>query len=163
MKFSRIHLAMALGSGGLLVLVFLGYLYWLSNQGPVLSRSVERDTLTQMPISITMNPFRDRTIERISNSFISELRDGNCRQLLALWEKGYRHQRAEFLCTSESQHPLISWNLVEWEDAPPLVILHYRGERYSSPKHESTYKDLFSVTQEKKDSGWEVTKYDSFY
>jgi hypothetical protein len=43
------------------------------------------------------------------------------------------------------------------------VILQYKGERYSSPGETATYKDLFSVTEEKKDSGWTVTKYDSFY
>ncbi|MGA9504416.1 MAG: hypothetical protein WBV31_08245, partial [Terriglobales bacterium] len=75
MQFSRIHLAMAVGSAGLLVAVFLGYLYWMSNQGPVLARSEERDPLTHLPVSITMNPFRDRTIERIANQFISEIRD----------------------------------------------------------------------------------------
>jgi len=104
MQFSRSHLAIALGSSGLLVLVFLGYLYWLSSQGPVLARSNERDTLTQMPVSITMNPFRDRTIERTANSFIAAMRDGNCRQLLAVWEKDYRRKRADFLCNSEAQH-----------------------------------------------------------
>jgi hypothetical protein len=163
MPFSRAHLAIALGSAGLLVVVFLGYLYWLGNQGPVLSRSEERDPLTQLPVSITMNPFRDRTVERTANSFIAEMRDGNCRKLLAGWEKDYRKKRADFLCDSEAQHPLISWNLVEWEDAPPLVILHYKGQRYSSPRRDSTYKDLLSLTEEKTDSGWTVTKYDSFY
>jgi hypothetical protein len=163
MRFSRVHLAIALGSAALLVMVFLGYLYWLSNQGPVLARSPERDPLTQLPLTITMNPFRDRTIERIANSFISELRDGNCLTLLSQWERDYRRKRADFLCSSEAQHPLISWNLVEWQDAPPLVILQFRGERYSSPSHDSTYKDIFSVTEEKKDAGWTVTKYDAFY
>jgi hypothetical protein len=43
------------------------------------------------------------------------------------------------------------------------VILHYKGQRYSSPSQDTTYKDLFSVTEEKKDSGWVVTKYDAFY
>jgi hypothetical protein len=52
---------------------------------------------------------------------------------------------------------------VEWEDAPPLVILYYKGERYNTASHDATYKDLFSVTEEKKDSGWAVTKYDSLY
>ena len=70
---------------------------------------------------------------------------------------------ADSSARSEAQRPLISWNLVEWEDAPPLVILHYKGQRYSSPSQDATYKDLFSVTEEKKDSGWTVTKYDSFY
>ncbi len=163
MQFSRTHLAIAVGSAGLLVVVFLGGLCWLSNQPPVLSRSAERDPLTQMPVSITMNPFRDRTIERTANIFISALHDGNCRTLLAQWEKDYRKKRADFLCNHEALHPLISWNLVQWEDAPPLVILHYKGLRYSTPSQDATYKDLFSVTEEKKDSGWVVTKYDAFY
>jgi len=163
MQFSRAHLAIALSFAILLVGGFLGYVNWLSNQGPVLSRSEERDPLTQMPISITMNPFRDRTIERTANRFISEMRDGNCRKLLAQWERDYRKKRADFICNSETQHPLISWNLVEWEDAPPLVILHYKGQRYSSSSRDATYKDLLSVTEEKKDSGWVVTKYDAFY
>jgi len=57
---------------------------------------------------------------------------------------------------------------VEWEDAPPLVILYYKGERFNNPSRDATYKDLFSLTveqrtEEKNDSGWTVTKYDSFY
>jgi hypothetical protein len=163
MQASRAHLAIAFGTAALLVLVFLGYLYWLGNQGPVLARSEERDPLTNMPISITMNPLRDRTIERTASDFIKQMRDGNCRQLLAAWEKDYRKKRAQFICDSETQHPLIAWNIVEWEDAPPLVILHYKGERYSTPAQNATYKDLFSITEEKKSAGWVVTKYDSFY
>jgi hypothetical protein len=165
MQFSKTHLGIAVGAGGLLVFVFLGYLWWLSNQPPVLARSEERDPLTHMPLSITMNPFRDRTIERMAGNFIVQMRDGNCRQVLAKWEKkkDYRKKRADFICDSEAQHPLISWNLVEWEDAPPLIILHYRGQRYSSPSQDATYKDLFSVTLENKDGGWAVTKYDAFY
>ena len=165
MRFSKTHLGIAIGAASLLVLVFVGYLWWLSNQPPVLARSEERDPLTQMPLSITMNPFRDRTVERTAADFIREMRDGNCRKVLAQWEKkkDYRKKRAEFICDSETQHPLISWSLVEWEDAAPLVILHYKGQRYSSPAQEATYKDLFSVTEENKDGQWVVTKYDSFY
>ena len=165
MRFSKTHLGIAIGAASLLVLVFVGYLWWLSNQPPVLARSEERDPLTQMPLSITMNPFRDRTVERTAADFIREMRDGNCRKVLAQWEKkkDYRKKRAEFICDSETQHPLISWSLVEWEDAAPLVILHYKGQRYSSPAQEATYKDLFSVTEENKDGRWVVTKYDSFY
>jgi predicted SnoaL-like aldol condensation-catalyzing enzyme len=163
MQVSKAHLGIAVGFASLLVAVFLGYLYWLSTQPPVLTRSEERDPLTRMPFSITMNPLRDRTVERTANAFAAQMRDGNCRVVLADWERDYRKKRADFLCDSESQHPLISWNLVEWEDAPPLVILHYKGQRYSTPAQDSTYKDLFSVTEEKKDVGWVVTKYDSFY
>ena len=163
MHASKVHIAIALCAGGILLVGFLGYLHWLDSQGPVLSRSEERDPLTNMPISITMNPLRDRTIERTAGAFIGQMRDGNCRQLLVAWEKDYRKKRANFICDSETQHPLISWNIVEWEDAPPLVILHYKGERYSTPAQNATYKDLFSITEEKKNGGWVVTKYDSFY
>src|ERR1035441_8821845 len=102
MQFSSAHLAIAIGVAAVLVLSFLGYLYWLTEQPPVLSRSPERDPLTQMPISITMNPFRDRTIERTANAFIAEMRAGNCRHLLAQWERDYRRKRADFLCSSET-------------------------------------------------------------
>jgi hypothetical protein len=163
MQASKAQVGIAVGSAVLLVAICLGYVHWLSNQGPVLARSEERDPLTQMPLSITMNPLRDRTIEHTANVFIAQMRDGNCRQLLAAWEKDYRKKRADFLCISESQHPLIKWHLVEWEDVPPLVILHYKGQRYSTTAQDATYEDLFSVTEEKKDAGWVVTKYDAFY
>lgn len=163
MQVSRTHIGIALAAGGLVVLVFVGFLMWLNNQPPVLARSDQRDPLTGMPLSITMNPLRDRTLERTANAFIVQMRDGNCRQLLADWEKDYRKKRAKFICNSEAQHPLISWNLVEWEDAPPLVIFHYRGQRYSSPSQDATYKDLFLVTLENRDGAWAVTKYDAMY
>jgi len=163
MQASKAQIGIAVGSALLLVAICLGYVHWLSNQGPVLARSDERDPLTQMPLSITMNPLRDRTIEHTANVFIAQMRDGNCRQLLAAWGKDYRRKRADFLCTSESQHPLIKWNLVEWEDLPPLVILQYKGQRYSTTAQDATYEDLFSVTEEKKDTGWVVTKYDALY
>jgi hypothetical protein len=163
MQVSKIHLGIAVGFAGLLVAIFLGYLYWLSMQPPVLARSEERDPLTRMPLSITLNPLRDRTIERTANEFVAQMRDGNCRKVLGDWEKDYRKKRAEFLCESERQHPLMSWTLVQWEDAPPLVILYYKGQRYSTPGKDSTYKDLLSLTEEKRDTGWVVTKYDAFY
>jgi len=165
MQVNRTQLGIALGAGGLLLLIFLGFLMWLNSQPPVLARSEQRDPLTGMPLSLTMNPLRDRTIEKTANNFIREMRAGNCRTVLASWEKkkDYRKKRADFICDSEAQHPLIGWNMVEWEDAPPLIILHYKGERYSSPAQDATYKDLFSVTLENKDGTYEVTKYDAFY
>ena len=163
MQASKAQVGIAIGFALLLVAICLGYVHWLSNQGPVLARSEELDPLTQMPLSITMNPLRDRTIEHTANLFIAQMRDGSCRQLLVAWEKDYRRKRADFLCASESQHPLIKWHLVDWEDVPPLVILQYKGQRYSTTAQDATYEDLFSVTEEKKDAGWVVTKYDALY
>jgi hypothetical protein len=163
MEYSRTQVAIAVGAGVLLVLFFFGYLVWLSNQGPVLSRSPERDPLSGVPLSISLNPLRDRASERVAAQFIRAMRDGRCREQLSAWEKDYRKNYANFLCDSEARHPLRSWEIAEWEDAPPLRILHYSGTRLNAPAEKSTYQELFSVTLEDKGGVWVVTKYDAMY
>lgn len=160
---SRTQIAIAASVGVLLLIGFFSYLSWLDHQGPVLSRSEESDPLSGLPLSISLNPLRDRTSEHIANKYLDELRDGQCDELLAQWEKDYRKKYAKFICDSESKHPLVSWKIVEWEDTPPLRILHYRGKRRNAPGDSATYKELFSVTLENKDGEWEVTKYDAMY
>ena len=39
MAFTKTQIGIAVGAGALLVLVFVGYLWWLSSQPPVLARS----------------------------------------------------------------------------------------------------------------------------
>src|SRR5271170_1154045 len=163
MEFSRTQIAIAVGTGVLLLLVFFGYLTWLNNQGPVLSRSEEVDSLSGTPNSISLNPLRDRMSEHVAARYLDAMRDGQCEEELAVWEKDYRKKYARFICDSETKHPLLSWKLVDWEDAPPLRILHYRGRRRTNEGQADTYKELFSVTLENKDGGWEVTKYDAMY
>jgi hypothetical protein len=163
MQFSRVQIGIAVGAGVLLVLVFLGYLMWLNGQGPVLSRSIDRDPLSGIPNSIDLNPLRDRSSERAANSFIRAMRDGQCQEELADWQKDYRKKYAQFICESEAEHPLVSWQLAEWEDTPPLRILEYRGKRRQTPGQKASYKEIISVTLEKKDGEWVVTKYDSMY
>jgi hypothetical protein len=163
MDVPRKHVAIAAGAGVLLLLIFFGYLLWLDHQGPVLARSQDLDPLSGVPLSISLNPLRDRTAEHIANRYLDAMRDGQCQQVLAQWEKDYRRKYAKFICESETNHPLVSWKIVDWEDSPPLRILHYRGKRHTSPADPSTYKELFSVTLEKKDGTWQVTKYDAMY
>jgi len=163
MAVTRTQIGIAVGAGVLLVCVFLGYVWWLSNQGPVLARSEEKDSLTGLPISIKLNPLRDRTIERSAAKFLRQLQDGRCDDLLSQWEHDYRKKYAQFICSSEAQHPLLSWELVEWEDHPPLVILHYRGKRSSNAGQRATYEEQFAVTVEPKAGQWNVTKYDAMY
>jgi hypothetical protein len=161
MAFTKTQIGIAVGAGLLLVAVFLGYVWWLSDQGPVLARSEERDPLSGLPVSIKMNPLRDRSTEKAAGKFLHALRDGHCDELLANWERDYHKKYARYICASEAQHPLISWELVEWEAAPPLIILHYRGKRESSSG--ATDKELFTVTTENKNGEWIVTKYDAMY
>ena len=163
MEFSRIQIAIAAGAGVLILLIFFGYLFWLNGQGPVLSRSEEKDPLSGIPVDISLNPMRDRTSEHVAAKYLDAMRDGRCQEQLAAWEKDYRKKYAKFICNSEAQHPLLSWRVVEWEDAPPLRILHYRGKRRTSPGQKGTYQELFSVTLENQDGNWVVTKYDAMY
>src|SRR5437660_7822323 len=163
MDFSRKQLAIAAGMGAVVLLMFFSGLAWLNNQGPVLARSEDHDPLSGIPNSISLNPLRDRSSEREAEKFIGAMHDGRCQEQLAAWAKDYRKKYAAFICDSEAQHPLLSWEVADWEDAPPLRILHYLGKRRNAPGQTGTYGELFSVTLEKKDGTWAVTKYDAMY
>jgi hypothetical protein len=163
MAVPRKQIAIAAGTGIALLLIFFGYLIWLDHQGPVLARSEDQDPLSGVPTSISLYPLRDRTSERIASKYLDAIRDGQCQQVLAQWEKDYRKKYARFICESEATHPLVSWKLVDWEDTPPLRILHYRGKRRNNSDGPATYKELFSITLENKNGSWEVTKYDAMY
>ena len=163
MAFSRTHIAISAGAGVLLIVIFFGYLMWLNGQGPVLSRSEGRDPLSGIPNSISLNPLRDRSSENVAAAFIRAMRDGRCQEQLANWAKDYRTKYAAFICDSEAKHPLLSWELAEWEDTPPLRILRYRGKRRNVGDEKNTYVELFSVTEEQKSEEWVVTKYEAMY
>lgn len=163
MDVSRTQLGIAAGAGGLILLIFFISLAWLNHQGPVLSRSPERDPLSGVPVDISLNPLRDRSSERAAMQFLRGLQDGHCEEQLSVWEKDYRKKYAAFICESETRHPLLAWKMAEWEDAPPLRILQYRGTRLNAPGQKDTYKELLSLTLEHKGSDWVVTKYDAMY
>lgn len=160
MKFSKTQVGIAVGAGFLVLLGFFIYLMWLNSQPPVLAKSPEIDPLTKIPLSINLNPLRDRTSERAASEFLRAMRDGHCREELADWEKDYRKRYAAFICNSEAQHPLVSWQIADWEDQPPLRILQYKAKRQSN---RSTYEELLSVTLDNRSGDWVVTKYDSLY
>jgi len=160
MKFSKLHIAIASGAGFLVLLGFFVYLMWLNSQPPILAKSPEVDPLTKIPISISLNPLRDRSSERAAGEFLRAMREGQCEQQLSDWKKDYRKKYAAFICDSEAKHPLISWKIVDWEDRPPLRILQYSGKRQGDG---STYQELLSVTLDNRSREWVVTKYDSIY
>ena len=163
MESTQIQKAIAVGVGVLVLVVFLGYVNWLNHQPPVLAKSEERDPLNGVPDTIKLNPMRDRTSEKAAAVFIRAMRDGRCDEELSKWEHDYRKKYAAFICDSEAKHPLIGWQLVDWQDQPPLRILQYRGKRLNEPGSTSTYQELFSVTLEHNYGQWKVTKYDAMY
>lgn len=163
MGFTKTQIYIAVGAAALLLLIFFGYLAWLNNQGPVLAKSDDRDPLSGTPNSISLNPLRDHSSEKAAATFLHAMKDGKCRRELSEWEHDYRRKYAAFICDSEDKHPLIGWQLVDWEDRPPLRILQYRGQRVNAPSDSTTYSGLLSITLEKKTGRWDVTKYDAMY
>jgi hypothetical protein len=161
MNFSRTQIAIAAGSGLLIVIGFFGYLMWLNGQPPVLAKSPDVDPLTKIPLSIDLNPMRDRASEHAVNDFLRAMRDGNCKEELTDWEKDYRRKRAAFICDAEAKHPLLSWKIVDWEDHPPLRLLTYKGKRRNPSG--SVYHDVISVTLDDRTGDWVVSEYDSLY
>src|SRR5947199_9248442 len=113
MGFSRTQMAIAAGAGVLLLLIFFGYLLWLNNQGPVLTRSEEREPLSGLPDSISLNPLRDRESEREAEKFIRAMSDGHCQEELASWEKDYDQKYAAYNCDDEAKHRLASCRIDE--------------------------------------------------
>jgi len=160
MKFSKLQIGIAVGAGLLLLFGFFGYLMWLNGQPPVLAKSPEVDPLTKIPLSLDLNPMRDRASERAANEFLRAMRDGRCKNELIDWEKDYRSRRAAFICDSEAKHALVSWKVVDWEDRSPLRILSYTGKRRNEP---SGYQDLISVTLDSRSAEWVVSGYDALY
>ena len=159
MKFSKLQILIAAGAGFLVLLGFFIYLLWLNSQPPVLAKSPEIDPLTKIPLSIDLNPLRDRASERAANEFLRSMRDGHCQQELADWEKDYRARRAAFICDSEAKHPLASWKIVDWEERPPLRLLYYKAKR----RNDAGTEEILSVTLDDRSGDWVVTKYDSLY
>ncbi|HTJ86169.1 MAG TPA: hypothetical protein VL349_02830 [Terriglobales bacterium] len=160
MKIAKIHIAIAAGAACLVLLGFLFYLSWLNSQPPVLAKSPEIDPLTKVPLSIDLNPMRDRTSERTASDFLRAMRDGNCKTELVDWEKDYRAKRAKFICESEAKNPLLAWKIVDWEDRPPLRILSYKGKRRNGSQE---YQDMLSVTMDNRTGKWVISEYDSIY
>lgn len=160
MNFSKLQIGIAIGAGCVILFGFFGYLMWLNSQPPVLEKSADLDPLTKIPLSISLNPLRDRSSERAATEFLRAMRDGHCKQQLVDWEKDYRKRYASFICDSEAKHPLISWKVVDWDDRPPLRILEYKAKRQGDG---STYDELLSVTLDSRSGDWLVTKYDSLY
>lgn len=165
MAFTKSQIGIAAGAGSLLVLIFLGYLWWLSNQPPVLERSEDHDPLTGLPLEIKLNPLRDRSTERAANQFLRDMSAGHCDDLLSKWEHDYHKHYARYICKTEAQHPLISWQLLDWEDSPPVVILHYRAKRLrnAGPAQSGVDQDLFTLTMEHHGGAWAVSRYDAEY
>ena len=164
MEFSRTQLAIAAGAGALLLLIFFGSLIWLNHQGPVLSRSEERDPLSGIPNSITLNPLRDRSSEnarRRSSSApcATDIARTNSRSGRRITARNMRR-------SSATRRRSIRWSpgkLRSGKTRRRCASCSTAATRRNATGKKGTYQELFSVTLENKDGEWVVTKYDAMY
>ena len=158
----KTKIILAIVGGTLFLFAVIGVFVWLANSGPVLYRSEEVDPLSKSPKTVILNPLRDRSCERPANEMIAAMRDGRCHDVLQPWFQDYRRRYAESICQTEQDHPLVSWRLVDREEQPPLVMLHYRGKRRDPSSSQPSEEDLWVTTQQ--DEGtWRATKYVPLY
>ena len=106
MSVSRVQIAIAVGAGVLVLMIFFGYLMWLDRRGPVLSPLRGPRSALGNPEFDRPRSLRDRTTERVAAKYLDAMRDGHCQEQLADWEKDCRKKYAAFICSSEAQHPL---------------------------------------------------------
>lgn len=152
----------AIIGGALFLFAVIGVFVWLANAGPILYRSEEIDPLSKYPKTVVLNPLRDRSCERPAVEMIAAMRDGRCREILQPWLKDYHRHYAESICQSEQQHPLVSWRLVDRQDAPPVVMLRYLGKR-RDPGSSQSYEEEVWITTQQNDGAWHATKYVPMY
>ena len=158
----KTKIILAIVAGTLFLFAVIGVFVWLANSGPVLYRSEEVDPLSKNPQTVILNPLRDRGCERPANEMIAAMRDGRCHDVLQPWFQDYRRRYAESICQTEQEHPLVSWRLVDREEQPPLVMLHYRGKRRAPNSSQPSEEDLWVTTQQD-DGTWRATKYVPLY
>jgi hypothetical protein len=153
---------LAIVAASVFLFAMIGVFVWLANSGPVLYRSEEVDPLSKNPKTVILNPLRDRSSERPAAEMIAAMHEGQCRAVLQDWFKDYRRKYAESICQTEQDHPLVSWRLVDRQDQPPLVMLHYRSKRRESASAQPYEEDLWVTTQQD-DGVWHPTKYVPLY
>lgn len=158
----KTKIILAIVGGTLFLFAVIGVFVWLANSGPVLYRSEEVDPLSKNPKMVILNPLRDRSCERPANEMIVAMRDGRCHDVLQPWFKDYRRRYAESICQTEQDRPLTSWRLVDRQDQPPVVMLHYRGKRRDPASSQPSEEDLWVTTQQDEGS-WRATKYVPLY
>jgi hypothetical protein len=138
------------------VLGVAAYLYY-ARATPVLFRYVEAGNPTKEPAVAVFNPFRDREPESSAETFLAQLKAGECERTMAALSR--TAQSIQETCDREGRYPLTAWRLKNRTDEPHRVRMYYQVGRNNS----NNLQGQVWITVEKDGEQWQVTRYESIY
>lgn len=139
-----------------LVLGTAAYLYY-ARATPVLYSYVEAGDPTKEPAFTIFNPFRDRKPESNAETFLAQLKAGECKRTMTALS--HTAQFNQDTCEREAQYPLASWRLKNRTDEPHKSKMYYQVER----KNYNGLRGQVWITVEKHGERWQVTSYEGIY
>jgi hypothetical protein len=145
------------GKGVLVVVAALSaaLLGFMLTGHPVLLRLVDPSELTQFPLILVMNPFRDKAPERAAEGVLRDLRDRNlARAFGTLGKVADGHIREK-----ETQYAIDRWVLIDRKDDRPIVSLFYKVVRKTSP----TAPTIVVIRLERQSGGWVMSDFWTAY
>jgi hypothetical protein len=138
------------------VLGIAAYLYYTRSTS-VLFRYVEAGNPTKEPVITVFNPFRDRKPESSAETFLAQLRAGECERTMAALS--HTAQSIQDTCEREERYPLASWRLKNRTDETHKIKMYYQVGR----KNYNSLQGQVWITVEKYGEQWQVTHYESIY
>jgi hypothetical protein len=137
-----------------LVICCFGVLLLLRNRA-VLYAYHESGDLGE-PAFIVLNPFRDRTPERISQQFLAQLGSAHCNDLV----EPLRQEYAKFVCAEELKYPAQRFHIANRQDRADVTRLSFRVERSGLPDGVPSHAQM----ELRKSLGqWQITDFQPVY
>jgi hypothetical protein len=116
----------------------LGVLY-LFRSGPILFRRADKGNLLSEASFAIFNPIRDRSPERCAETFLEQLRQGECDRAVAELPEDQRR-----MCYWELMETLAAWRLTDRHETPNAVRLSFwytaQDTKYDGPMSVTTAK-----------------------
>ncbi len=79
---------------------------------PVLFRIPDLHSGRGRPLLLVLNPFRNKEPERIADSFLEGLKNGQCVDLVG----SFSREKVDEMCEKQDRYPLIEWNLFDMDE-----------------------------------------------
>jgi hypothetical protein len=131
---------------------------WLAVGPPVLVRLKDPSAVDPADGLLTVfNPFRDRTPERAAETFLRALQVGRCASVMETLPERMQGNT----CDREASYPLLRWRLIDREEEPLEIRLHYKVWRRNYPN--DIWGNAWLVTRRGNSQHGVVQRYEAWY